>query len=349
MIKDVKFATIEVLGFLEHFCYSKNIITIIYRVKADLQAMTIDLPRWVHFDVVKEYYQDRPYRLWRGPPITAGNPIIILVHGAVVPLPGAFHDPTTINNNRYCFYDLDSMLHQEFQYNVFTFEYADECVRDPITHKCFRNPFTGEAWYFNYGDVTKYGDRLKDAVGLAKEKSKKQDGTVGTVTIIAHSLGGLVARYAAKQAGMIDNIITLDTGHFGFGLANFVDRILKSANITLQGINCSQEVEEGSDFIRELNKGFNPDDQKLVSLAARDELPLPLPPNPQITSMRVVGFHSSSMGQVPDNGSPVSGNYNNPPFFVLPYNHVSISQITSDNYSNHEAYQKIKEFLQRIL
>ncbi|HXY87091.1 MAG TPA: hypothetical protein VEG44_01485 [Candidatus Acidoferrales bacterium] len=97
----------------ETFCYSNNIITIIYRVKADLQAMTIDLPRWVHFDVIKEYYQDRPYQLWRGPPITAGNPIIILVHGAVVPLPGAFHDPTTINSYRYCFYDLDSLLYKD--------------------------------------------------------------------------------------------------------------------------------------------------------------------------------------------------------------------------------------------
>jgi len=272
------------------------------------------------------------------------------VHGAVFPLPDEFHDINDINNCKYCFYDLDQLLHQEFLYNVFTFEYADECVRDPITHKCFRDPYTEEEWYFNYGDITKYGDRLKDAVGIAKEKSKKQDGTVGPVTIIAHSLGGLVARYAAKQvAGMIDNIITLDTGHCGFGLANFVDTILKSASITLQGINCSQEVEEGSDFIRELNKGFNPDDPKLVSLAARDELALPLPPNPQTASTRVVSFHSSSMGQVPDNGSPAPGNYNNPPFFVLPYNHVNISQITSNNYNNHEAYQKIKEVLHGIL
>ena len=215
------------------------------------------------------------------------------MHGAVFPLPDEFHDQNDTNDYKYCFYDLDQLLHQEFQYNGFTFEYADECFRNPITHKCFRDPFTEEEWYFNYGDITRYGDWLKDAVGIAKEKSKKQDGAVGPITIIAHSLGGLVARYAAKQAaGMIDTIITLDTGHCGFGLANFVDTILKSANITLEGINCSLEAEEGSDFIRELNKGFNPDDPKLVSLAARDELPLPLPPNPQIASTRVVSFHS---------------------------------------------------------
>ncbi|HXY88028.1 MAG TPA: hypothetical protein VEG44_06285, partial [Candidatus Acidoferrales bacterium] len=88
--------------------------------------MTRSAQKWDLFDVIKdELHLKRDYRLWFETPIVAGKPIVILVHGAVVPLPGAFHDPTTINNNRYCFHDLDSLLHQEFQYNVFTFEYAD--------------------------------------------------------------------------------------------------------------------------------------------------------------------------------------------------------------------------------
>jgi len=289
--------------------------------------MTTDLPRWVHFNVLKEYYQDRPYRLWRGPPVSAGEPIIILIHGEVVPLVGAFHDPTTINNNRYCLYDLDSLLYQDFHYNVFTFEYADKCVRDRNSNKCFRDPFTEEEWYFNYGDITKYGDRLKEAIGFAKEKSKTQDDKVGPVTVIAHSIGGLVARYVAKQAaGTINKIITLDTGHRGFRLARYIDEILEATQIILPtGTECTKDVEEGSAFINELNGAFDPDNPKLVSLAATEPIPTgffaPGIPRGEVT---VVDSNSSNMGQV----------------YSLPCNHVSIAQIAD---SNHKAYKIIKE------
>ena len=305
--------------------------------------MTTDLPRWRHCDVVNyDYHQEKPYRLWRGPPITAGKHIIILVHGAVVPLLGKLHDLTKINNDRYGFYDLDSLLYHDFHYNVFTFEYADIPIISP----------TGNVLgYVNYGDLIEYGKRLIEAIGFAKEKSKMQDGVVGPVTIIAHSMGGLVARCAAKiAAGTISKIITLDTGHCGFGLANFVDNILKSAGVALpSGISCSKEVEERSDLIKNLYSVFNPDNPKLVSLAATEPVDIPslvgVPPPPVPIQITVVGLHSSSMMQVYDNGQPTTINYKIP-FYPLHYSHVTITQITSDNCQAHEAYQKIKESLQ---
>ncbi|HXY87092.1 MAG TPA: hypothetical protein VEG44_01490 [Candidatus Acidoferrales bacterium] len=95
---------------------------------------------------------------------------------------------------------------------------------------CVPNPKTHKYSFFNYCDLSKYGGELKEAIGFAKTYSEKQD----PVTIIAHSLGGLIARYAATLAeGEIKTIITLDTGHRGFALANFVVNLLKAAHITL--------------------------------------------------------------------------------------------------------------------
>jgi len=53
--------------------------------------MTREIDGYEVFDEVKN--QNKQYRLWRGPPIIPSNPNIILVHGAVMPLPDALHDP----------------------------------------------------------------------------------------------------------------------------------------------------------------------------------------------------------------------------------------------------------------
>ena len=53
--------------------------------------------------------------------------------------------------------------------NVFTFEYADEQV--------------GDLGYVNYHDLKPYVGSLIEAIGIAKEKSKKPDGAVGPVTV----------------------------------------------------------------------------------------------------------------------------------------------------------------------
>jgi len=305
----------------------------------DSQTMTRKIDGYIVFDEVAG--QGKQYRLWRGPPITAGNPNIILVHGAVFPLPGEFHDQRDINNYKYCFYDLDRLLYDDggikYKDNVFTFEYADI----PIN-------LAGDVLgYVNYGDLNKYSKCLVDAIGVVRRENPS-----GTINIVAHSLGGLVARCAAKQMpGTINKIITLDTGHYGFELANFVDSLLKSTGVTLPpGISCSTEVEDGASFITDLNKGFNCNDPQLVSLAAGNEMPLPptAPSSPLTPSIRVVDFRSSSMGQVTANEIPPQGSYNNPPSFnnpqfsVLPNcNHASISQIRD---SSHPAYQQIIKF-----
>jgi len=82
---------------------------------------------YVVFDEVQN--QNKQYRLWRGPPTIPGNPNIILVHGAVVPLLSELHNPNDINNTKFCVYDLDALLYDEYKDNVFTFEYADDPPR----------------------------------------------------------------------------------------------------------------------------------------------------------------------------------------------------------------------------
>jgi len=144
--------------------------------------MTRKIDGYVVFDEVKN--QGKQYRLWCGPPITAGNPNIILVHGAVFPLPDEFHDINDINNYKYCFYDLDQLLYDEYKDNVFTFEYADIPV----------SPAGIVLGYVNYGDLNKYIKCLVDAIGVVQRKNQN-----GTINIVAHSLGGLVARCAAQQ------------------------------------------------------------------------------------------------------------------------------------------------------
>lgn len=131
--------------------------------------------------------QGRLYRLWRRPPLIAGNPVIILVHGAVVPVLGQLHDPNYINNTKYCFYDLEFFLYEDFQYNVFTFEYADM----PIA----------TLGSVNYGSLQAYGDRLIEAIGVARQRSMRPDGTIGSVSVIAHSVGGLITQIRCPTSG----------------------------------------------------------------------------------------------------------------------------------------------------
>jgi pimeloyl-ACP methyl ester carboxylesterase len=84
------------------------------------------------------------------------------------------------------------------------FEYADELFVDHVTH---------ENAYLNFGSLTTYGPRLVQAIGIVKTCNPGVD-----VNIIANSMGGLAARYAA-QDGAVNKIVTLDTGHFGFNTA----------------------------------------------------------------------------------------------------------------------------------
>jgi len=283
--------------------------------------MTINLADGrVPFDVVKDLGLGRPYRLWCKT-ITAGRPIVILVHGAVVPLfiPDELYDPNNINNEKYCsFYQLDSLLYydNDFHYNVFTFEYTDMPILDQGS--------------VNYHALTPYGNCLIDAIKIAKRRMA-QEGTVGPVTVIAHSMGGLIARYAVQALGVeeVDKIITLDTGHRGFGLAAIVDELFIDPfpGLIPPPTLCSVDAAPNSDFLNALNSGFAKCPE-LVSLAALDPIPVSffapeMPPIP----ITVVDSQSSNMGQE---------------VYPLHYNHVSIAQITG---SDHGAYKIIKEIL----
>lgn len=159
---------------------------------------------------------DCSYRLWHSDVLDSNKPNIILVHGAVIPFPIMLHKKDRPNNLRLLFIELGSFLHSDYNYNIWSFEYADEPV--------------GELGYVNYGCLTTYGDRLIDAIKRVKSESKND-----TVNIIAHSMGGLIARYAAQkrekkgqniQYEKVNKIITLDTGHLGFEMAGLVDEVL---------------------------------------------------------------------------------------------------------------------------
>jgi len=290
-------------------------------------------PGYVPIDELKDVVADdgKSYRLWRTHKITQGNPNIILVHGAVAPFFGDFHDKNTINNNKFGFYNLDSLLYQDFQYNVniFTFEYADEPVYFPPGNLL---------GYVNYNHLNIYGDWLIDAINQVEIINPGR-----TIKIIAFSMGGLIARYAAKcmPAGAVNRIITLETGHFGFQLANFIEKLWHLAGMSQPSpLTYDQDVEEGSPFINNLNDGFDAYNPILVSIAAGDPVPLPLPP--PANSMWVAAWHSTSMGQVDDDWNPKPSAYHIP-FCKLPnYNHTTISKIEG---SSHPAYQKIIEYL----
>jgi len=99
----------------------------------------------------------KKYRLWCKTRIK-GKSIVILVHGAVVPSLSGLHRIDYPNSDKFCFYNLDDLLFHDFQYNVFTFDYADE----PI----------GGLGYVNYGSLEDYGKMLIEAIGIAKDYIK---------------------------------------------------------------------------------------------------------------------------------------------------------------------------------
>jgi len=262
-----------------------------------------------------------------------GNPNIILVHGAVIPLPITLHRIDQSNN---CFSQLESLLvRHRCNYNVWSFEYADELV-----------PGLPEPGYVNYGCLSTYGYRLIQAIRWARDQTQN----FTPVNIIAHSMGGLIARYAAQNIrskdGSVNTIITLDTGHLGFELAKIVDDLVVShlPTYTTRPICCSVDANPTSTFMQNLTTGFPNRTHELVSLAAQDELPLgpsPLPPIPG-ASIRVVPWPSSTMGQVNDHGDHIPSNYHIP-YDIRPHcDHLTISLINSEN---HPAFDKIRQIL----
>ena len=276
---------------------------------------------------------DCSYRLWHSDTIDPDKPNSILVHGAVIPIPGMLHKIDRPNGLRLLFIELGSFLHSDYNHNIWSFEYADEPV--------------GELGYVNYGCLNTYGDRLINAIKKVKSESRND-----TVNIIAHSMGGLIARYAAQNMGdgKVNKIITLDTGHLGFELAGLADELLVDhlPEYTKRPIDCSEDTKPKSDFVTALTKGFSSANYELVSLAAGEGLggliPYELEKLLGINSealfrgIPVVDWSSSSMGQVDDDGRHTHVNYDIKFDIVENTNHLTIAVII---YRHQTAYQQI--------
>ena len=280
------------------------------------------------YQPVNDAPSDSKYRLWRTFSISQGKPNTILVHGAVVPEFTQLYVKDAPNSTKLCsFHELGTLLHDKCGHNVWEFEYADICVR-----------LLGEERCVNYGDLNDYGDRLANAITIVK--SKNQD---GAVNIIAHSMGGLVARCAAQKMseGTINKIVTLDTGHFGFEIDAFVTHLLSLDNLPPilkpyiePDVRCTEQVKPGCEFLYELAKNFSNGKSKLLSVAASDAVP--------VISARVVSWTSSSLVQISGDGSTTYDPENTKFSILHGYNHLSIVEIYDDN---HPAFAQIKSFL----
>ncbi len=282
------------------------------------------------------------YRLWRSFPLSEGSPNAILVHGAVVPWD--WHVKDAPNNNR-CggFHDLGPLLRRTCDYNIWNFEYADLCF------------WLGKERCVNYGCLDTYGNRLANAIKTVRTQNPE-----GPIYVIAHSMGGLVARYAAQKMadGSVDKIVTLDTGHFGFEIAAFAPLVsldmahpdiipLIPKESLLPNICVPRQARPGSQFLCELAKRFSHGRPKLLSLAAKQpiswaQLNVPTRPNLNALGIPVVSLTSSSLVHVSGDGRTRSNNRKTPFLVLDDCNHLNIAEIKN---ANHPAFEHIINFL----
>ena len=281
-----------------------------------------------------------PYRLWHSDVIVPDKPNTILVHGApalrlepelngikCVPMPGHLRDRP---NNYFC--RLGPLLHNELYggHNIWEFEYADQPVTDPLTNSPFEDPATHEILYFNFGDLRDYGIRLAQAVDIVRKCN-----STGDVNIIAHSMGGLVAR-SAVQNGTVNKLVTLDTGHYGFNLAGFFDRVMQNLpDYIRHNAPCVHQTAPGNKFLNDLNGSFRHCRvMPLSSLAANNAFPRPIG--------RIVEFSSAHLGEDSPGGTIRYDDHCTPFNVVQDVDHLSIIQIYNES---HPAFCKIVEAL----
>ncbi len=296
---------------------------------------------------------DCSYRLWGSGDPVEGRPNAILVHGAVVMWD--WHVKDAPNNNRWCgFHQLGPLLRSTCGYNVWEFEYADVCVK-----------WRGKEWCVNYGSLDTYSERLIDAIKTVRIKNP-----TGAVYIIAHSMGGLVARCAAQKMpkGTVDKIVTLDTGHFGFEIAALVPLVSPAMAppdmlplIQAKSIpnDLPRQTKPGSQFLYKLAENFTHGQPKLLSLAAgrpipRARLDVLIRPDvkapdvkawgiPPAWGIQVVSWTSSSLVQVTGDGGTIPNPVNTPFFILDNRNHMNIVEITDPT---HPAFAHIINFLE---
>ena len=261
---------------------------------------------------------DYSWELWHEGPIFEQNNVI-LVHGGqicLVPRILEFGDGKQRGVHDDGFNQLDQLLQrrEHGQFNVWEFEYADAEI-------------SGRYW--THGSIPDYGNRLGTAIYLVKDLSN------GGVSIVAHSMGGLVARYAAQNLGGVDKVLTLATGHFGFehtGLGALVT-----------GYTCLIQIQPGSRFLWELNTRFQHGDFQLASIAASKDEPLVSP------LAGVVRYSSASLVQCNRDGN-VTYDPTHTYFTIVPGTHegiVNINLQTEDrNKDDDFVFEGVRIFLQ---
>ena len=110
---------------------------------------------------------------------------------------------------------------------------------------------TNNVWVFQYKWQWHIEDNGIKMYNMIDEKQKDGDITEDPI-IIAHSMGGLVARdYINRSAGNFYRLVTLGTPHLGSGLANLA-YIFDWANVT--GVT---DLAPGSDFLKYINSDDN--------------------------------------------------------------------------------------------
>jgi pimeloyl-ACP methyl ester carboxylesterase len=266
---------------------------------------------------------DGSYRLWHSDVIDPRKPNTILVHGASIRLvagvPVLGHVRDSPNN---CFCNLGTLLHNELYggHNIWEFEYSNTYV-----------PEVG--LYFNFADLSAYGEELKDAISTVKKLNRELNPDVDVnVNIIAHSMGGLVARYAA-QDGRVNKIVTLDTGHFGFNMAGFFDSVMHNIPEKYwKDALCVHQTAPGNEFLNDLNSKFKHCKVRLLSLAAGAPL----------LGIIVAKLESSHLGEVSSDGSIRYDEHCTPYKILWTQNHLSIIEIY-DEYT-HPAFDPIRLF-----
>lgn len=177
--------TLEISLLADVFCYSPETwkwakhSTITGKQKVTIpsnptQQVVVDIP--AQYLTLNYGPRDFSYRVWHSGPIFIGKPNTVLVHGAVIPF--LWHDKKTPNK---CFHLLGSFLQSKscHQHNVWDFEYANWCI---LGMCC------------NYDSLKKYGDELIETISSVRTCNPDNG-----ANIIAHSFGGLIARYAGSK------------------------------------------------------------------------------------------------------------------------------------------------------
>jgi pimeloyl-ACP methyl ester carboxylesterase len=262
--------------------------------------------------------EDFSWELWHEGPVFGQNNVV-LVHGAhisIIPLILELGSGKVKGMPDLEFDRLGQLLQQREhgQFNVWEFEYAD---------------VKSAGKYWTHGNITEYGGHLQAALDVIRKFNK------GDISIVAHSMGGLVSRYAAQNMGGVDKILTLATGHFGFEYTWLGTAVFDYPCIT--------QMEPGSEFLWDLNSNFQHGSYQLASFAASED-------EPRITPFGgIVRYSSASMVQCHNNGN-VTYDTDNTYFTIVPGTHEGIKEINllqeDENREDDFVFEGIKIFLE---